>query len=635
MNVATIATFLLLCFVSSTTVLAKQAGDDCQCRYGTKDGFDGVFHYFETPTPAGKCSDGGNLVCLTEEDDGTFEKDFPGKCKEAKCFSPLDDSDGRVTICHRTCAENNPWVRITIDANAWADHACGHTTESCTGKDLSYWGDYQQDYVLKVHGTREQVAANLTYNVDAINDYWKEWEPACPSVRNGQCCHFDGEHGYTCCGRALEDPPMPAGWSPYATSSPGASPIDEESMNPTNAVTNSPTATPATPPPTATANTVEDSPIIEEPPQCFNRRLQDNLMEERWRLDLPAFRYQRSLSFHMDFEVSDFITDESMISYNVLEADCENSYRGDGLLSTRGLRLPIDTNNNQKVGLAMWVDSSKISSDAAIYSEGINSDGNMQGNVDFCVRFSLNTPNTTMGGSVEVNYLEVIVKFDAYLTDGFEIGTISAEAKDRCERTAQQAYEVEGYFCREGDEANPVLDAPVLNQGDFVGVCVRPIQDALDQGIRMRRLSEFTWNLQGSNLEQKAIENAQPAANGLTEMYCTEGYAICHFQSLLFASFFTGNGAVIGSGVADLQFGGEASPVSVSPRGRRLRESSTSTSARKLQIEPDPAATGVEFSIDFDVAESTFVWGGSSAASLSLLFGRVIMVVSLFAWMPL
>ncbi|KAL3906052.1 MAG: hypothetical protein SGILL_009434, partial [Bacillariaceae sp.] len=65
------------------------------------------------------------------------------------------------------------------------------------------WGDYQSDYILKNHGTRTQVAAMLNNDAEAIAAYWREWEPACPAVRNGNCCDFDTEYGYTCCGRAL------------------------------------------------------------------------------------------------------------------------------------------------------------------------------------------------------------------------------------------------------------------------------------------------------------------------------------------------------------------------------------------------------------------------------------------------
>ena len=200
------ATFLTLVF--GLTALANNSlreGDSCTCRYGTEDGFGGVFHYFESPNNGGKCTGGGDLICVTEEDDGTVGVDFNGVCKSAACFASLDDNEGKVTICHRTCSETNPWVRITVDASAWSEEGghCGHSVDQCNKDDTSAWGNYQSDYVLKNHGTRAQVAAMLNDDTEAIAAYWKEWEPACPAVRNGQCCTFDSEYGYTCCGRAL------------------------------------------------------------------------------------------------------------------------------------------------------------------------------------------------------------------------------------------------------------------------------------------------------------------------------------------------------------------------------------------------------------------------------------------------
>jgi hypothetical protein len=312
----------------------------------------------------------------------------------------------------------------------------------------------------------------------------------------------------------------------------------------------------------------------------------------------------------LDFEVSDFIVSETMISQTVMDRTCTGSYSGQGLRDTRGLRLP-ETANKQIVGVAVWIDPDFITQDLDIYSEEENADGEIKANVDFCVRFGLHTPPDTPGGSQEVNYLEVIVKFDADLTDGFSIGTLTATPLDKCEKEAQQAYEVEGYFCEDGAEDTPIQDVPILNQGDFVKVCVRPVPEALDQGIRIRSLNEFTWELVENALQQTAVKNQQAAENGLTQLYCQSGYAICHFESLLFASFYQKEGTVIGKGQADLQFGGQESKTSASPKGRRaLRDTET----RRLQIDESPGGTAI-FTMEAGVAKSDLSWITSAGVS--------------------
>ncbi|KAL3906051.1 MAG: hypothetical protein SGILL_009433 [Bacillariaceae sp.] len=403
----------------------------------------------------------------------------------------------------------------------------------------------------------------------------------------------------------------------------------------TDAPTDAPTTSPVLSQIQATEAPVEpqiltteppSSETIVEPPDCFNRRLQD--MQDRWDITLPYFNYQRSLSFHMDFEISDFVTDNSMVSYTVMDKTCTNSYSGSGLLDTLGLRIPSTTNtipgvNKQLVGLAFWIDPSEIAADSEIYSEGLDANDEMKGNVDYCVRFSLSTPSSTDGGSQEVNYLEVVVNFDADLTDGFTIGTLQAAPMDRCEAEAQEAFEVEGYFCEDGTEDSPVITRPVLNQGDLAKVCVRPVPRALNLGVRMRNIAEFAFRLNDSTLEQKAIENALPASNGLTEVTCEPGYAICYFESLLFASFFATPGFVLGSGVADLQFGGQQDITSVSPSKRNLREESFTFEGnppRFLQEgAPDDGAASVAFDLEFDVGESTYYDGSGSGSRMNVM----------------
>ena len=148
------------------------------------------------------------LECMAENDQGLGSV-VDGTCQSAFCEGTNNHVDHnipsdsiRVTICHRTCSERNPWVRITIDDDAWNGtqaSGCGHQNhhvENCTGKDWTKWGSHQQDYLLKWHGYKSQ----------HDKDYWDNWEPACPYVRSNKehnpCCNRTAGE---CCG----DPPPP------------------------------------------------------------------------------------------------------------------------------------------------------------------------------------------------------------------------------------------------------------------------------------------------------------------------------------------------------------------------------------------------------------------------------------------
>merc|ERR1719261_856636 len=63
-------------------------------------------------------------VCVRRDCGGTDDAEMFKKGKKPKEESAKTE---RVTICHRTCSPTNPWVRITIDNDAWqkGDEHCG------------------------------------------------------------------------------------------------------------------------------------------------------------------------------------------------------------------------------------------------------------------------------------------------------------------------------------------------------------------------------------------------------------------------------------------------------------------------------------------------------------------------------
>ncbi len=135
-------------------------------------------------------------------------KKVPGNCNGNAPKTSLDQCNAtthRVTICHRTCSEKNPWVRITIDEDAWSGEGCGHQQHNITQECEKYgsnnwtaWGypttGRYKDYLLRDHGTRAQAAVTFNLKTKAEEKaYWREWEPACPYVRHGDCCNWDAD----------------------------------------------------------------------------------------------------------------------------------------------------------------------------------------------------------------------------------------------------------------------------------------------------------------------------------------------------------------------------------------------------------------------------------------------------------
>jgi hypothetical protein len=232
--------------------------------------------------------------------------------------------------------------------------------------------------------------------------------------------------------------------------------------------------------------------------------------------------------------------------------------------------------------------------------------------VRFCVRFGLWTP-TTQTTPVEVNFLETLITLTVDLTDGFEIGSITVEPKNRLVRTANQAYEVIGYECDAAKNRLTELErtAP-RNQGEVITVCVEPEQEAKDDGIFMRSVDDFFFSRPGTTalpagVRQEAIVDNAEAGNLLTTYSPTDcaGTLTCTFSTILFAQFYTSLGEVNGAGVASMQFG------TTTPTRRELR-----AGAREAQAD---AAGAAEFDLQFEVNIAE-VQEGSGASTIGALF---------------
>ncbi|KAL3918878.1 MAG: hypothetical protein SGILL_004036 [Bacillariaceae sp.] len=339
------------------------------------------------------------------------------------------------------------------------------------------------------------------------------------------------------------------------------------------------------------------------PEPVSGRKLVD--LEERWSISEDVGSSFDSNDFDLEFDVGPGIAQSSQLEGILFEQDCLTPYSGSSLNTLTGSLSAIPLSDHHKVSITTAINPASIA-DSILYSEGVRNNQTIA-QIDFCVRASVKTPQSA--GDIEVNYLEVIVALFIDLTDGFEIESITVEPRDRCDVQAQEEFLVEGYFCEFGNEADDTYDPGFLTQGELVNICVRPVQRGRDLGIRMTRIASFTF--QRETISQPAIADGLAASSGLTDLYCAPGYGICHFSTILYAAFFTVPGQVTGSGVADLQFGGN-DPLSVSPRSRRLSDPFKSATHRQLQesIATQVAASAFDLSASiqpskFDASSST------------------------------
>jgi hypothetical protein len=349
-------------------------------------------------------------------------------------------------------------------------------------------------------------------------------------------------------------------------------------------------------------------------------------LEEKWQIgDDPTFAYD-SLDFSLTFAITDFIL-AGQAQYSLYTAGCKED--GVALNANEGLidNGLIDTTNpsrnsgtvslNQGATVQISVDSTAIATNSNLYSES-DVVGDVSAQIQFCVRFGLFTD----GGNteVEVNFLETVITLDVDLSDGFEIASISVAPKDKLIRTAAQAYQVEGYICTEEEIEGDLTS--IRNQGAEIRVCVRPDADARADGIYMRAIDSFTWKRDAPvEITQAAVENRAEASNTLTALYCAPGELVCHFVSILFASFYATPGAVAGSGIASMQFGGDDTYIGADgyqyDSGNNKLTAFTKARRNLRQLQEEETAASAEFDLSFDVDQGDLTFSDSTSGASS------------------
>ena len=366
----------------------------------------------------------------------------------------------------------------------------------------------------------------------------------------------------------------------------------------------------------------------------------------KWNISEPEFAYG-SLSFTLDFKVTDYVVQgQDMVRWTIYDEECKpadgsaevqlidssGSFpSGESAVATAQGLETVNITDSTKFGfshgagsgvpsesyqIGIKLNPDTISDNTDLYQE-FTVQNQLTAQIRFCTRFELWTPtNFYNAGSgttsvnptpFEVNFLETLVTLTVDLTDGFEIGSIAVEPKDRVVRTANQAYQVVGFLCNPDNSVSTSTEA--LNQGSVVRVCVEPETEAKNDGIKMRSIDSFSFSR--DTFTQQAIVGGSEAPNLLTtyDSGACRGSDTCAFETILFANFYSSVGAVNGAGVASMQFG----------TNRRLR----SAGSRNLQ---DDVAAAAEFELEFDVNQAAPRASSAAAVSTGLLAAAAAIV---------
>jgi hypothetical protein len=321
-------------------------------------------------------------------------------------------------------------------------------------------------------------------------------------------------------------------------------------------------------------------------------------LAEKWSISDAIFSYN-GLEFTFDYDVSNFI-DVGQAYYEVYDSGCKEG-GNPALTAGMGFTLtdlvdvaPVSVTGDDVLfdpagktsRVPVGIDVNTIVANTAVYNEtGTGTD--LGATIEFCVRFGLFTLGDT---PIEVNFLESLVTLTVDLAGGFTIDDVNVAAKERLISTASQTYNVEGYMCVPGSDAEVADPTAALSQGSLITVCIRPNADGLLDGIKMRTLDAFVWT-RGATI-QAAVDSGVAADNLLTtfdEITCSGG-DYCQFSSILFAAFYSTAGQVSGSGVASMQFG-----------TARSLTANASGGLRSLQAEQEAAAVTSEFDLSLSI----------------------------------
>lgn len=252
------------------------------------------------------------------------------------------------------------------------------------------------------------------------------------------------------------------------------------------------------------------------------------------------------------YPLSDLVPDNTVLIQTFSDAECTIDISDNDYLVPS---ITYDANpnptgeKNREVTVIYSIDANEIMN----HDVWVENEETAEAFISFCVAIHLYSGEVDDPNSSSQTRLDTGIDLKVDFQDGFEVGS-SVGASDRLDENARQVYYVEGFICDESNEMM-VSNEPFV-QGKPVRVCVKPRDEALADGVKMRQVDSFTFYRDkddGTQITQTALRDGKSDNAELTSVTCERGSELCWFETLLEAEFFYAPGITYGYGEAWLQ----------------------------------------------------------------------------------
>jgi hypothetical protein len=280
------------------------------------------------------------------------------------------------------------------------------------------------------------------------------------------------------------------------------------------------------------------------------RQLQDG--ESLGQYDIgPSTLYYFGTSINLDFTLNALVEEGTVGLKLYSDSDCTQEITDNDYL-TPELIFDQDFVQNSTSVRPMRVQLTII--EQRIKQSPVWQERDDQFFIFFCTKVSLYTADPTSdSGAFAISTLETLSQIKVDLVGDFGVD-VNVDPNNATAEEARQAYFVEGFLC--DDALQKVSYARPRTQGSSLRVCVKPTDNALADGLKMRAVDSFSFYKDqsgGAQITQEALARGESANPSLTSLFCVRGTELCYFDTLLKAEFFSGAGGVTGFGEAWLQ----------------------------------------------------------------------------------